>query len=425
MAITKLMNMKENKGFAKSRHLKNAINYILDEKKTVAGLFVNSNCGINGREIYDSMMDSKRQFGKEWGRQGYHFVISFLPGEADEELAYRTAEKFVSRYLKDEYDYVYAVHNDKGHMHAHIIFNSVSYSGYKYHYGKGEWETNIQAITDDICREQGLSTILLKEGGKGKSYGEWVAEKEGRMTWRSAIRIDLDAAVRVCRSYPELLEYMRQNGYIIREGYSKRNGEYISFRPSHSKKAFRSYTLGKDYSVIALKDRISLPTVSVKPVLPPKLKICRLPRHCKPASVYQLNHVRTYYRVKHFYNYKGWQYRKDILRIEELYRGCCCLLKNNIRSPEELERRLDILQGQEKELYKFSKELQVMHDIAVDKDDIKAENEAILAETTRRLQRIKAEKRLLRKIHKRDGKELQPADDIAIGSLEKDRQKRR
>ena len=27
----------------------------------------------------------------------------------------------------DGYDYVYAVHNDKGHIHAHIIFNSVSY----------------------------------------------------------------------------------------------------------------------------------------------------------------------------------------------------------------------------------------------------------------------------------------------------------
>lgn len=425
MAVTKLMHMKENKGIAKSRHLKNAIAYILDEKKTGGGLFLNSNCGCSSKEIYKSMMDTKSQYGKEWGRQGYHFVISFLPGEADETLACRAAEKFVSRYLKDDYDYVYAAHNDKDHMHVHIIFNSVSYSGYKYHCGKGEWETGIQPITDAICREEGLSTILVRDGGKGKSYGEWLAEKEGRMTWRKAIRIDIDAGIRACGTYAELLEYMHQNGYHIREGYSRKNGAYLSFSPPNSKKAFRSYTLGKDYTVGALKNRICLTTGSAEPVLPPKLKICRSPGNCKAASTYQLNHVRTYYRVKHFYNYKGWQYRKDILRIEELYRGCCCLLKNDIRSLEGLERRLGILQGQEKELYKFSKELQIMQDTAMDKDDIEVENGAMLAETNRRLQRIKAEKRLLRKIHKRDGMELQPANDITIWSLEKDRQKRR
>ena len=50
--------------------------------------------------------------------------------------------------------------------------------------------------SDALCREYGLSVIENPQPGKVKSYGEWRAEKEGRPTWKSAIKDDIDEAIR-------------------------------------------------------------------------------------------------------------------------------------------------------------------------------------------------------------------------------------
>ena len=112
MATTILKNLKEAKNRKPSQHLQNAISYIMNPEKTENGLWVGSNCGITAQEIYSSMMTTKNEFHKTWGRQGYHFVISFRPGEADERTCYNVGKEFCEKYLGEGYEYVYAVHND-------------------------------------------------------------------------------------------------------------------------------------------------------------------------------------------------------------------------------------------------------------------------------------------------------------------------
>lgn len=144
MAITKLMHMKESPDW-KPKHLWNAIRYILDPIKTDNGRLVGGNSGKKPKEVLKNFLDTKEAFRKLDGRQGYHFVISFPPGETDEETAYEVIREFCEEYLEDNYDYVFAVHNDTAHKHGHIIFNSVSrMDGYKYHYKKGGWEKFIR-----------------------------------------------------------------------------------------------------------------------------------------------------------------------------------------------------------------------------------------------------------------------------------------
>ena len=121
MATTILKNLKEAKNRKPSAHLHNAINYIMNPEKTEKGLWISSNCGITSQEIYDAMMTTKNEFNKTWGRQGYHFVISFKPGEADEQTCFNVAKEFCEKYLGQGYEYVFAVHNDHAHMHAHIV----------------------------------------------------------------------------------------------------------------------------------------------------------------------------------------------------------------------------------------------------------------------------------------------------------------
>lgn len=136
MAITKLMNIKQGK-MGGGKHLSNSIRYIMNPKKTEDGKWIGGNAGVTSDEVYQMMMDTKMDWDKLEGRQGYHFVISFKPGEATEEIAYQVLKEFCEEYLGDNYDYVFSIHNDHDHMHGHIVFNSVNrISGYKYRWNK-------------------------------------------------------------------------------------------------------------------------------------------------------------------------------------------------------------------------------------------------------------------------------------------------
>lgn len=81
-----------------STHLNHAIAYIKNPVKTESMIYV----------------------------QGYHFIISFEKGETDPETANKIADRYVNEYLGKNYETIMAIHTDKKHLHAHIIFNRVS-----------------------------------------------------------------------------------------------------------------------------------------------------------------------------------------------------------------------------------------------------------------------------------------------------------
>ena len=107
MAITKLSNIGTPQGGG-AAHLKNCISYILNSDKT-EGL-VGGNAGTTPQEVYQVMMDTKQEWEKENGRQGYHFVISFPPGEATKEEAYAQFDVSLKQTGAGYFDF-YLLHN--------------------------------------------------------------------------------------------------------------------------------------------------------------------------------------------------------------------------------------------------------------------------------------------------------------------------
>ena len=181
MATTILKNIKEAAKGRPSQHLINSIKYIMNPDKTEGGLWVGSNAGVTPDEIYDCMMSTKKEYGKENGRQGYHYVISFPPGACDEATCFKVGKEFCEAYFGDGYEYVFAVHNDHEHMHCHIVFNSVGrMDGSKYRYVNGDWEKYIQPVTDKITEKYGLGRLEYDKSAKrvGKSYAEHSAGKQ-------------------------------------------------------------------------------------------------------------------------------------------------------------------------------------------------------------------------------------------------------
>ena len=209
MAITKIL--------ARNSGLKQAIEYVLNGDKTqeqVLTAHLNCDPGFE----YQQMMDTKRELGKLNGRQCYHIIQSFVPGEITPELALQIATEFATEYLAG-YQVVIGTHMDRHHIHSHILFNSVNdATGEKYHCSKSEYFQQIRAVSDRLCREHGLSVIIQGDGQKSMSYIEWLRQSKGQPTYRSMLEVDLKESIEDANSIGDFFRLMERKGYEIKHG---------------------------------------------------------------------------------------------------------------------------------------------------------------------------------------------------------------
>lgn len=364
MAITKILNIKTSGGGDPGRHLYNAIRYIMNPDKTGDGELVGGNAGSQPGEVYAAMQDTKETWGKTSGRQGYHFVISWKPGEANEQQAYDVVREFCEEYLGDNYDYVFAIHDDQDHVHGHIVFNSVNRNdGYKYRYVKGDWEKHIQPVTDKVCVRHGLSRLEYDyENRLGRSYAQWAAEKEGKPVWQKIIRADIDVALAGTKSREEFLGRMKDQGYKVRIGNSRKHGEYVAFTAPGQGRAWRSYKLGAGYGWADIQGRIGKEGAGKRFGVRPDA--CRAHirtivfgrARFRPTSRYQKYHVRRLYFVAYAHRRANPHavdqaaVKKSVLHIDRLCEECRYLARHDIRSAEELTKREEELRGEERGL---------------------------------------------------------------------------
>ena len=209
MAITKIL--------ARNGGLKQAIEYVLNGDKTqeqVLTAHLNCDPGFE----YQQMMDTKRELGKLDGRQCYHIIQSFVPGEITPELALQIATEFSSEYLAG-YQVVIGTHTDCHHIHSHILFNSVNdATGEKYHCSRSEYYRQIRAVSDRLCRKHGLSVIIEGDGQKSMSYIEWLRQSKGQPTYRSMLEADLKTSIENANSIGDFFRLMKRKGYEIKHG---------------------------------------------------------------------------------------------------------------------------------------------------------------------------------------------------------------
>lgn len=374
MAITRLLHLKEESP-VRYAHLQNCLYYILDVrhcgKKTRYGELVGGNCGIRYNEILEAMLQTKEDFGKLEGRQGYHFILSWKKGETDEKTAYAMMKEWCEEYLGDRYDYVFAVHVDKGHMHGHIVFNSVSrLDGYKYHYKKGDWKKYIQPVTDRICKEHGLPALTFEEDRVGMSYAKWAEKTNGRLGWGKIIQADIDYAIQQSDTFDRFQEIMQEMGYTMKFGLStKWNSPYLSYTftgreeggkivrhtrrgydiPPDKRKGMKGHTsLPAGYSPREIAERIKSKEGSrTYEEVMERLEESAAP-YLSPTLVGSTGGFRTsqrlyqtvsYWRLPNPYAVPAFRVRKDMIGIEHLLEECRYLKEHNITARSTLEQR--------------------------------------------------------------------------------------
>ena len=237
--------------------LDNRIRYALNETKTLhlengQVLQTAINCQLN--TAYREMQETKRRWDKETRPvQGYHIIHSFSPGEVTPEQAHWLSVEFAERLLQGRFEAVVAIHIDHGHIHAHIVFNSVSCTDgkmfrddFKAYYG------DIRGISNEISRENDLSVIEPK--GKGKHYAEWDAERSGKVTVRGLIRQDIDVALDSAFTLQSFYEALQKHGYAVKRGA---NVKHTAVKPPGSDRFVRLDSLGNGYTEADIRERLN------------------------------------------------------------------------------------------------------------------------------------------------------------------------
>ena len=348
MAISKILHMKDSGNSFHARHLKRALDYVMNPEKTQRGRLVGAvNCQAD--MAFEQMMDTKKQFGKTDKRQGYHIILSFKEDEVEPDRAFEITQKFVAEYLGDAYEAVFVVHDNTDHVHSHIVFNSVSFvDGKKYRYEKGDWAKYIQPITNKLCQEYGLSIIDVEDGSKEKqheNYKDWSEYREGSFVWADMIKRDLDACILQANDFSGFLELLSEKGYEVKQG------KYLAVRPQGMTRFRRCKTLGENYSQEAIVERIAKEDLSFyqsqneeKQAAIVKCYVKRY-RRAKMSGLQKRYYAKLYRigKLKKKPYSQVWKYKDDIRKMHKLQEQYLFLVRHKIESAEELVSVLDNL----------------------------------------------------------------------------------
>lgn len=234
MAINKVVNRKTKD----HKSLINVLSYILRDDKVREGYIAITgsfpSLSISAEEVYNRWIEEKKCWGKDSGRMYTHNIISFAPDEKITPEEVLDIGKYFCDKFFPENQSVLSVHQDKAHLHCHIVSNTVSYiNGKKLHQSKHDLEAQ-KAYTNLLCKQKGLK--IAEKGchfnGTPLEVGEvisWSKDKYNLLlrdkdrSYLSKCACDILQAILDTDDEETFLDIMRQKGWRVTK---KPNDEY-------------------------------------------------------------------------------------------------------------------------------------------------------------------------------------------------------
>lgn len=221
----------------------NVFSYDTNPNKTNNKEFVTTiNCL---KEIaLQQMIMTKQQFNKSDKYIAWHGYQSFKPDEVTPELCHEIGVKLAKQMWGDRFQVIVSTHLDKDHLHNHFCFNSVSFlDGKKYNYSKSEMQ-RLRNVSDELCKEYGLSVIETDNKSKAPSRTLYLAEKNNEPTKYNLMRTAIDEAIKISPVPQEFVRIMRKKGYIVNVNPERK---YATIRSVNDSRNTRLKTLGEKY----------------------------------------------------------------------------------------------------------------------------------------------------------------------------------
>lgn len=261
MAVNKAIN-RTSKSHA---GLRNCIEYVLREQKIKDSLVAMTGPSpedITWDTVYNTFLEEKRIWDKDGGRLYAHNVVSFHKDEdITPEQVFEIAKEIADKVFP-EHQTLISVHQDKEHIHAHLVTNSVSYvDGHKLHMTKYDLE-NMKQLTNQLCMDRDLSIAHKGEHFDGSKIEEstiisWSKDKYQSLIKKiNTVLIDCVTAVLAAKSCSpskdEFIQNLSEDGWITVWEEQKK---HITFINGDGKK-IRDSNISKNFSVDVSKDSL-------------------------------------------------------------------------------------------------------------------------------------------------------------------------
>ncbi|MDE6834638.1 MAG: relaxase/mobilization nuclease domain-containing protein [Ruminococcus sp.] len=162
--------------------------------------------------------------------------------------------------MKGEYQYVLAVHTDHEHIHCHIILNNINlYTNRSFETEENQGKKSerawakLRSISDEICREHGLSVIEEPQKNTGISHFEHDMQKEGK-SWKDKLRAKIAEIAYYSQNLDDFFRNCTDSG--IEYVYKPNNKYKLKFRMQGQERFTRAETLGEEYTAERISEQI-------------------------------------------------------------------------------------------------------------------------------------------------------------------------
>ena len=244
-----------------------ALSYAENDNKTDRKMYVG---GINcsKQNAYSEMIAVQRRFGLRGKVVGYHGIQSFREGEVTPEQAFEIGKATARRMWGDRYQVLVTVHLNTDNVHCHFVVNPVSFKdGTKFQNKIGDHK-ELRRVSDEICREHGLS-VLENSNFYGGNKKEYWRHKAGKKTHRDYLREDVEYCLSFATSTREFESQLYALGYTL-------DPVRFSVKAKHWERSVRLDKIGFSKEVIQEQldenaiNRFRLFTLEYKPPYRPK-----------------------------------------------------------------------------------------------------------------------------------------------------------
>ncbi len=224
--------------------IENEINYVSNDIKTVKGAYIVCKHILDIDTATNEMMAIKAFYGKDCGRTALHGIISLDEDESDIGNAGKLmllCSDFLDR-VYPNHQGIIAVHTNTKNLHVHFIINSVSLDGKKLHMDRNFMKGKFQKELNKLADKYGFST--------NEVWNRDVKDLSTIKDRKIYLRHMVDVAIERSDSFAELVSYLRHNDITVNVG------KHLSLKAKGMNRAMRTYQIGSDYTIEAIKNRI-------------------------------------------------------------------------------------------------------------------------------------------------------------------------
>lgn len=282
MVVTKVFQIKQ------PGNLKNAINYIVNDAKTLKADDMNDpenifSYEVQGEEVfkrlvsgydltdssdkdtvYDDFILTKMSADSLNGNDrlsdlknpdrvlAHHLIQSFSPDDnlTPEEI-HEIGRKTVLELTGGNHQFIIATHMDKGHIHNHIIFNTTNSTTLKKFEWKKGTKQSLSKISDKHSEVAGAKIIEPKMNNSYTKYSAWKESNNFRQTIKSKLDFLLKNSV-------DLYDFNEKAKALDLE--IDISGKYTTYKlkGSNQKRGVRDRTLSKNgkYNIDQIEERL-------------------------------------------------------------------------------------------------------------------------------------------------------------------------